>query len=119
MRFKIAPQKIDWWYWAVTFIFIVLALMGWSPGYILVIILSAVQIVHFWWRLKSLVAFDTQVRILYFAFTLLGLIESVRFPFYILLIIGTFMVVAFDRCGIALFLKKMPWNKKPLVKIQG
>ena len=32
--------------------------------------------------------------------------------------IGTFMVVAFNRCGIALVLKKMPWNERQIVDIQ-
>ena len=82
-------------------------------------IISAIQILFFWARLKSPKAFDTQVRIVYFALTLLGLIETIRFPLYILLLLGTFMVVAFNRCGIALFLKKMPWNKEPMVRIQG
>ena len=82
-------------------------------------IISAIQILFFWGRLKSLMAFDTQVRIVYFALTLLGLIEAIRFPFYILLLLGTFMVVAFDRCSIAFLLKKMPWNKRQIVETEG
>ena len=82
-------------------------------------IISAIQILFFWGRLKSLMAFDTQVRIVYFALTLLGLIETIRFPFYILLLLGTFMVVAFDRCSIALLLKKMPWNKRQIIETEG
>lgn len=118
MKFTIEPKKLEWWFWTVTFVFIITALLGWVPGYYLVMIISAIQILFFWSRLKSLMAFDTQVRIVYFALTLLGLIEAIRFPFYILLLLGTFMVVAFDRCGIALLLKKMPWNKHQLVGIQ-
>ena len=112
------PQKIDWWFWTITFVFIMTALFGWIPGYYLVILISAVQIVYFGVHLRNLFAFDTQVRIVYFLFTLLGLFESVRFPFYILLLIGTFMVVFLDRCGIALALKYMPWNKRQITNIQ-
>lgn len=119
MKLTINLQKIDWWYWAVTFFFIGTALIGWTPGYYMVILVSGVQIIHFWVRLKSIIAFDTQVRIVYFAFTLLGLIKIIRFPFYILMFIATLQVVAFNKCGIALFLKKMPWNKHPVVKIQS
>jgi len=119
MRVVVEPKKIDWWFWTVTLIFIIAALLGWRPGYYLVMAVSAVQILFFWNRFKSLVDFDTQVRIVYFAFTLLGLLESVRLPVYILLLLGTFMVVAFNRCGIALVLKKMPWNKHRVVQIQG
>ena len=31
--------------------------------------------------------------------------------FHLLLIIGTIMVIFFDRCVTALMLQKMPWNK--------
>jgi hypothetical protein len=113
------PKKIEWWFWTVTFIFIITALLGWLPGYYLVMIISAIQIPFFWYRFKSLMAFDTQVRIVYFAFTLLGLLETIRFPLYLLLLLGTFMVVVFNRCGIALVLKKMPWNKHNVVQIRG
>ena len=119
MKVVVEPKNIEWWVWAVTFIFIIIALLGWLPGYYLVMIISAIQILFFAYRFKSLIAFDTQVRILYFAITLLGLLETIRFPLYILLLLGTFMVVAFNRCGIALVLKKMHWNKDSVVQIRG
>jgi hypothetical protein len=119
MKLQIELQKIDWWYWTITLIFIGAAIGGWVLSYYIVMILSGIQIVHFKTRLKSLVAFDTQVRIVYFVFTLIGFVESIKFPAYILLFIGTFMVVAFNRCGIAILLKRMPWNKKETVQIQG
>lgn len=118
MKFKIAPEKIDWWYWTVTLAFIASALLGWEPGYYLVMIVSGIQIIHFWIRHKSLLTFDAQVRIVYFVFTLLGLYEPLRFPLYLVLLPGTFMVVFFDRCGIALVLQQMAWNKKTIVQIQ-
>jgi hypothetical protein len=34
-----------------------------------------------------------------------------RFPFYIVLLIGTVMVTFTGRCFIALVLKVLPWNK--------
>ena len=119
MKLTIDLQKIDWWYWVITLFFIGTALIGWNQGYYMAMLVSAVQIIHFGVRLKSIIAFDTQVRIVYFAFTLLGLIKIIRFPLYILMFIATFQVVAFNKCGIALFLKKMPWNKHPVAKIQS
>jgi hypothetical protein len=111
-------HKTDWWFWTVTSVFIMVALLGWVPAYYLVMLISAFQIIYFTARHKSLVAFDTQVRIVYFAFTLIGLLDVIRFPFYALLFPATMMAVLFDRCGIALALKYMPWNKQPLIKIQ-
>jgi hypothetical protein len=60
---------------------------------------------------NSLMAFPTQVRIVYFVFTLFGLWAVVRFPLYFVLLIGTVMVTFTGRCFIALVLKFMPWNK--------
>jgi hypothetical protein len=119
MKLMMEPKKLDWWFWTITLAFIIAAMLGWPQGYDLVVLISAIQVLFFWIRFRSLFAFDTQVRIAYFAFTLLGLIKTIQFPFFILLFIGTFMVVAFNRCGIALVLKKMPWNKQPVVRIQG
>lgn len=118
MKVIIEPQKIEWWFWTVTLACMLAALLGWPQGYYLVMLISAVQVAYFWIQTKSLWAFDSQVRVVYFAFTLLGLIEPIRFVLYLLLALGTFMVVLFNRCGIALLLKKMPWNKQQPAKIQ-
>lgn len=117
MKVKMDPSKIDWWFWSITLFFITSTLFGWVPGYYVVMSISALQIIYFYSQHKSLSAFDTQVRIAYFGLTLLGLSQAIRFPFYILLFLGTLMVVLFDRCGIALALKYLPWNKQPIVKI--
>ena len=117
MKLVLEPKKIEWWFWTITFAFIVAALLGWTQGYYLVALISAIQVLFFRIRFQSFLAFETQVRVVYFAFTLLGLINAIRLPLFIVLFIGTFMVVAFNRCGIALFLRKMPWNKHHVVSI--
>jgi hypothetical protein len=111
MKFKMDPASIEWWFWTITLVFIIAAVAGWTPGYAAVIIVSAVQVVFFAFRSGSLFSFPSQVRIVYFAYTLLGRWEAGRVVCYAILIAGTAMVVFFDRCGIALVLKKMPWNK--------
>lgn len=122
MQLKIDIRNIEWWFWAVTLAFIVAALSGWTPGYVAVIVLSLVQTVFFGVRTGSAFSFPSQVRIVYFAYTLLGLWEAGRVYCYALLAVGTVMVVLFDRCGIALVLKLMPWNKgaeNPQCKLPG
>lgn len=111
MKLKIDVKEIGWWLWAITLVFIVAALGGWLPGYYVVIGLSGLQVLYFTWRERSLIAFPPQVRIVYFVFTLFGLWAPLRIPIYGLLLIGTTMVVLFDRCVIALVLKSMPWNR--------
>ena len=111
MELAIKTREIEWWFWAVTLAFIIFALIGWIPSYYIVMAISGIQILYFGQKEGSLMAFPTQVRIFYFAFTLFGLWAAVRFPFYIVLLIGTIMVTLTGRCVIALALKVMPWNK--------
>jgi len=111
IKLKLQANKPEWWIWATTLVFIIAALAGWSDGYDIVMLISAVQVIYFTIKEKSLLAFETQVRIVYFAYTLFGLWISLRFYFYIPLLLGTLMVTFFDKCSIAMVLKKMPWNK--------
>jgi hypothetical protein len=104
-------RDVWWWYWAVTFFFILAALAGWPAGYGAVILVSAIQLVHSFVRNRSLVAFPVQIRLVYFAITLFGAWAALRFYVFVLLLIGTFMVVALGRCTIALILRAMPWNR--------
>jgi len=111
MQFKMDVKSMEWWFWTVTLALIIAAVAGWTPGYAAVMVVSAAQVVVFAVRSGSAASFPSQVRIAYFAYTLLGLWEAGRVYCYALLVPGTAMVVFFDRCGIALVLKKMPWNK--------
>ena len=111
MEIAIKAKEVEWWFWAVTLGFIILALVGWTPGYFIVMAISLSQIFYFTQKEGSFWAFPTQVRIVYFAFTLLGLWAAVRFPLFIVLLIGTVMVTFTGRCFIALVLKALPWNK--------
>jgi hypothetical protein len=111
MKLAIKTNEIEWWFWAVNLGFIILALVGWIPGYYIVMAISFIQILYFTQKEGGLMAFPAQVRIVYFAFTLFGLWTAVRFPFFIVLLIGTVMVTCTGRCTIALVLKLMPWNK--------
>ena len=110
MELKTDSGNIRWWFWAVTLAFIIAAVVGWSPGYYVVIAISALQVVFFLVQEKSLSSFPVQIRVVYFLVTLFGLWSEVRLPLYILLLLGTIMVTFFGRCLIALGLKQMPWN---------
>jgi len=117
MQLRINATDIRWWFWAITLVFIVAALAGWTPGYYVVIGISAVQVVFFLLQEKSLVTFPSQIRVVYFAFTLFGLWPEVRPYIYVLLLLGTIMVTFFARCSIALVLKHMPWNRGREVRL--
>jgi len=111
MKLKIELSDPFWWFWAVTLAFIVAAVAGWTPGYYIVMAISAIQVLVFLVRERSAMAFPTQIRVVYFAWTLTGLWAGGRLAFYILLLLGTIMVVFFGCCSIALVLKHMPWNR--------
>ena len=111
MELTINVKDVEWWFWAITLAFIILALISWVPGYYIVMALSGIQILYFTKKEGSLKAFPTQVRIAYFAITLFGLWVAIRFPLYVLILIGTIMVTFTGRCAIALALKVLPWNR--------
>ena len=111
MELKTNGADIRWWFWAVTLAFIVAAVAGWTPGYYVVIAISATQVLFFLAQERSLSAFPTQIRAAYFAFTLFGLWPDVRLFVFAVLLVGTIMVTFFGRCAIALVLQRMPWNR--------
>ena len=117
MQLVAHPADLRWWFWATTLGFIFAALGGWSPGYHAVIAISGAQVLYFLAQEQSVSAFPTQIRIAYFAITLLGLVPSVRVPLYVILAIGTLMVTFFGRCAIALVLSRMPWNRGREVRL--
>ena len=117
MKLKLELADAFWWPWAITLAFILAAVAGMTPGYYAVMAVSAVQVLVFLVRERSVIAFPTQVRIVYFAWTLTGLWAVVRLPFYLLLLLGTIMVVFLGRCSISSVLKHMPWNRDRVVRL--
>ena len=111
MELAVRTKEVEWWFWALTLVFIIFALSGWIPGYYFVIAISYTQIFYFAQKEGSLMSFSTQVRIFYFACTLLGLWTTVRLPLFIILLFGTASVTFTGNCFIAPVLKALPWNK--------
>jgi hypothetical protein len=110
MKPVIHPKSIEWWFWPVIFVFMLSGMFGWSQGFYAVIIFSATQSVYFIIKIRSLRAFPSQVRFVYFLFTLIGMLDPTRI-WYGLMTISTFMVAFFDKCLLARMLILMPWNK--------
>jgi hypothetical protein len=117
MELNINASDIRWWFWAATLTFIVAAIGGWAPGYYVVMGISAAHVLFFLIQEKSVTAFPTQIRVVYFVFTLFGFWPGVRWVIYIILLLGTVMVTFFGRCSIALVLKYMPWNRGREVRL--
>jgi hypothetical protein len=102
--------SINWWYWAITDLMLITAVLGWREGFAAAIALNVVQALHFWAREKSLASFPVQVRFSYLALLLAGQVDVLYFIYFIL-IAGTTAMVLFDYCPLARFLSLMPWNR--------
>ena len=64
MDWQTSSSDIRWWFWASTLAFIVAALAGWTPGYYVVMAISALQVLFFLAQERSLAAFPTQIRLM-------------------------------------------------------
>ena len=120
MKFSIALNSREWWYWALTFVCMVTGLAantitGEQAAYISaygfygVIVISVMQTIEYVVRTGA-VSFPSQVRLVYTVFVIIALFDPTRI-FYWMLLVGTFMVTVFGRCIIARVLAMMPWNK--------
>lgn len=117
MELKMNPKDIRWWFWLITLVFIIAAIIGWGPGYYIVIGISAVQVLYFLIQEKSFITLPSQIRLVYFLYSLLGLWSEGRLVLYVILMIGTVMVTFWGKCSIALCLKYMPWNKEREIRL--
>jgi hypothetical protein len=113
MKLQINFKSLEWWYWFVTLIAMITGLSGVGEGFIVVILVSVVQTVHFTIS-QGFTAFPTQVRFVYGLCTIIAWFDPTRI-FYWVLLIGTVMVVLFNRCFIASVLTLMPWNKSETI----
>jgi hypothetical protein len=109
MKLQINFKSLEWWYWFVTLIAMIIGFLGMVQGFYGVIFVSVVQTVHFSVS-RGFTAFPTQVRFVYGLFTIAALFDPTRILYWVLLI-GTIMVVLFNRCFIATVLKLMPCNR--------
>lgn len=120
MKFRIEPNTLDWWYWAITLLCMITGLAAAYQageqaarlslyGFYGVIAISWVQVVHFFARTGA-VSFPSQVRFVYALFVTIALFDP-TYLFYWMLLVGTVMVTFFNRCIIARVLVLMPWNK--------
>lgn len=103
-------KHVSWWYWLGADLLLLYGLAGGTWGFAPVIVLCAVQALHFIARERSLAAFPVQVRLGYLGLLLFGLWEYGQFIYWIQLA-GTTAMVLVDYCPLARFLSLMPWNR--------
>ena len=111
MELKIDFKSLNWWYWFITLIFMIIGVTGRVEAFYIVILVSVIQFIHFMIS-DGFMALDTQVRLVYAVFTIVAFMLLPNLIFYWVLLFGTLMVILFDRCMISNVLKLMPWSKK-------
>jgi hypothetical protein len=104
-------NDIVWRYWAATTILLVGVVCGNTLSLEAVIVLNAIQVIHFIYREKSLTAFPIQVRLTYLGMLFLAQAPYMGWIFWWQLI-GTGAIVIFEYCFLARFLSLLPWNKQ-------
>ncbi|MEW5792622.1 MAG: hypothetical protein ACOY4L_00780 [Pseudomonadota bacterium] len=71
---KLPNKSVAWWYWLATVLLLGLGLLGgYFAAFYAAIVLTAIQVVHFALRDRSLASFPVQVRIAYLGLLLLAL----------------------------------------------
>jgi hypothetical protein len=103
-----------WFYWLLTDLLLIGGLAGWTTGFMQVILLSNIQILHFLYREGRITAFSVQVCYAYLLIILLGQWQPLSVLLW-LQAIGTTATLLFDYCLLARMMALMPWNRdKPL-----
>jgi hypothetical protein len=108
--FMVEFRSIGWWYWLMSAGLLTSRVSGWPKGYLLVIGLTAFQIVHFAIRTRSVRSFAVQVRLGYLLLLLIAAPEELRLICWIPTI-GTWVQVIFGYCAMARTVSLMHWNR--------
>jgi len=108
--FMIEYRDSSWWYWLVTVGLLTAGVSGWATGFHLAIGLTAIQLVHFTLRERSLTAFPIQVRAGYLLLLLVALPQPLQLIYWIPTI-GTWAQVLFGYCTMARIVSLLPWNR--------
>ena len=103
-------QSISWWYWLTSAGLLTASVSGWPMGFLLVIGLTAFQIIHVAIRARSVRSFPVQVRLGYLLLLIMAAPEETRWLCWVPMI-GTWVQVLFGYCPMARAVSLAPWNR--------
>lgn len=110
IMFMLDYKELGWWYWLLTVCLLSAGLAGYEAGFRLAIGLTAVQLVHYAIREKSIKAFPVQVRFWYLLLLLVALPPPMQILYW-LPAIGTWAREIFGYCTMARMVSLLPWNR--------
>lgn len=110
MRQQLDLEVLATRYWAITVPLLVIGISYPYFGYVPVIALTIIQLLHYYSREDRITAFSVQVRIAYLALLLLSMIAVFQWMAWALLV-GTIIRVLFNYCFLARSVSLLPWNR--------
>jgi len=108
--FMIEYRDIGWWYWLVTAALLSFGVIGNPTGFMLAIVLTTIQLVHYVIRERSITAFPIQVRFWYLMLLLIAWFEPLQWIYWIPAI-GTWAQIIFGYCTMARCVSLFSWNR--------
>lgn len=108
--FMIEYRDIGWWYWLVTAALLSFGVTGNPTGFMLAIVLTTIQLVHYVIRERSITAFPIQVRFWYLMLLLIAWFEPLQWIYWIPAI-GTWAQIIFGYCTMARCVSLFSWNR--------
>jgi len=115
--FMIEYKDIGWWYWFVTAILLTVGVLGKDIGFILAIVLTSFQLIHYIIRGKSIEAFPVQVRFWYLMLLIVSLAEPMQWLYWVPCI-GTWAQIFFGYCAMARLVSLWPWNRNEKLSVK-
>ena len=107
-------KDVGWWYWLTLGGLINLSQYGVIDGYLWVIGVALVHLLHYRLRAGAWTAFAVQVRIAFLAYVLLAYIEPLQWLYWVPAF-GVIARVSIGYCLLARLLMLMPFNRiRPL-----
>lgn len=109
-------RKLEWWYWLVADVLLMLALWLQREWMVVAIAFNLLQWLHILFRRQSVVHFASQVRLGYLLWLLAGLLPGLFWMHWIQ-VAGTTAMISVGYCPLARMLSLLPWNRaQPLTR---
>jgi hypothetical protein len=103
-------------YWQITALLLASHFAGWLAGLPLAMALTLLQVVHFGWYRRDLLAFEVQVRAAYLGLLLMGSLPGC-WPAHVVQFIGVNAFLVADYCPLARLLALAPWNRSQILTL--
>ena len=117
MKTMVLYREMAWWYWAAMLALLATGLSGQRPAFGLALALGVVQIVHFRIREGRFSAFPVQIRLVYSGLLVLAISQRSDWLF-VLIAIGTTLLILFGYCLLARCWSLMPWNRREPLSVR-